>query len=117
MKIVELDERSFGCEGAGVIRRVGSGVSSLSVGDRVAVIDRKTFSTIHITREVLCVKIPNDLGFDEASAMFFPYATAMHSLMTVGQLEKGQVGHFLGNTKILLTKTNSLFSFIVPAEA
>lgn len=99
LKIVEPDERPFGCEGAGIIRRVGSEVSSLSIGDRVAVIDRKTFSTTHITREILCVKIPDDLGFDEASAMFFPYATAMHSLMTVGQLEKGQVSVSLWTIK------------------
>ncbi|KAL8700018.1 MAG: hypothetical protein Q9224_001157, partial [Gallowayella concinna] len=90
LQIVELAERPLGCEGAGIIRRVGSEVRSLAVGDRVAVIDRKTFSTSHITRAILCVKIPDALSFDEASAMFFPYATAMHSLMTVGNLEKGQ---------------------------
>ncbi|KAL9019704.1 MAG: hypothetical protein Q9185_003042 [Variospora sp. 1 TL-2023] len=90
LQIVELDERPFGCEGAGIVRRVGSEVRSLAIGDRVAVIDRKTFSTSHITREILCVKIPDSLSFDEASAMFFPYATAMHSLMTIGNLEKGQ---------------------------
>ncbi|KAL8728510.1 MAG: hypothetical protein Q9166_005332 [cf. Caloplaca sp. 2 TL-2023] len=90
LQIVELVERPLGCEGAGIIRRVGSEVRSLAIGDRVAVIDRKTFSTSHITREILCVKIPDALSFDEASAMFFPYATAMHSLMTVGNLEKGQ---------------------------
>ncbi|KAF7513296.1 hypothetical protein GJ744_009717 [Endocarpon pusillum] len=90
LKVVELDERPLGCEGAGVIRRMGSGVTSLSTGDRVAFIDRKTFSTTHITRAIHCVKIPDGLGFDEASAMFFPYVTAMHSLMSVGCLEKGQ---------------------------
>lgn len=91
LQIVELDERPFGCEAAGIIRRVGSGVTSFAFGDRVAVIDRNTFSTTHVTRETLCVKIPDTLSFEEASAMFFPYATAMHSLMTIGNLEKGQV--------------------------
>ncbi|KAL8775852.1 MAG: hypothetical protein Q9194_003575 [Teloschistes cf. exilis] len=90
LQLIELDERPFGCEGAGVVRRVGSEVRSLAIGDRVAVIDRKMFSTSHITREILCVKMPDTLSFDEASAMFFPYATAIHSLITIGNLEKGQ---------------------------
>ena len=49
------------------------------------------FATTVTTLELRCVKIPDDLGFNEASTMFFPYMTAMYSLMDVGGLEKGQV--------------------------
>lgn len=49
------------------------------------------FATTVIVSDVLCVKIPDNLGFNEASTMFFPYMTAMHSLMDVGSLQKGQV--------------------------
>lgn len=108
LQIVELDERPFGCEGAGIIRRVGSEVRALAIGDRVAVIDRKTFSTSHITREILCVKIPDNLNFDEASAIFFPYATAMHSLMTIGNLEAGQVSRFVDSHGNALLMVRSL---------
>ena len=80
----------------------------MSVGDRVAVIDRKTFATNHITRAVLCVRIPDTLSFEEASAMFFPYATAMHSLVTVGNLEKGQVSFKDRICQILLLTASSL---------
>ncbi|KAL8914311.1 MAG: hypothetical protein Q9171_001031 [Xanthocarpia ochracea] len=40
--------------------------------------------------ELLCVKLPDGLGFEEGSTMFFPYLTAMQSLITIGGLEKGQ---------------------------
>ena len=49
------------------------------------------FATRVIVSEVLCLKIPDDLGFNEASTMFFPYMTAMHSLIDIGSLKKGQV--------------------------
>lgn len=92
MNIVQLPQGNvFGLEGAGVVLRVGSQVKTLNVGDRVAVVDDNVFATAITTLEVLCVKIPDDLGFNEASTMFFPYMTAMHSLMDVGGLEKGQV--------------------------
>lgn len=92
MNIVQLSQgRVFGLEGAGIVRRIGSQVKTLRVGDRVALVEHNMFATIVATLEVLCVKIPDDLNFDEASTMFFPYITAMHSLMDVGDLEKGQV--------------------------
>lgn len=74
------------------------------------------FATTVTTLEVLCVKIPDDLSFNEASTMFFPYMTAMHSLMNVGGLEKGQVCNspwsLTGLASSVLTKS-SLYSFIV----
>ena len=93
MKIVDLPNPFLGSEGAGVIRRVGSEVKSLRVGDRVALIDRRVFSSTVVTLELLCVRLPDDLDFEEGSTMFFPYLTAMHSMMTIGGLEKGQVSN------------------------
>ncbi|KAL8927685.1 MAG: hypothetical protein Q9172_001245 [Xanthocarpia lactea] len=90
MKIVDLPNPFLGSEGAGVVRRIGSEVKTVSVGDRVAIIDRGVFSSIVITLELLCVKLPDGLGFEEGSTMFFPYLTAMQSLITIGRLEKGQ---------------------------
>lgn len=77
-----------------MVRRVGPQVKTLSVGDRVAVVEHGLFATVIITLEILCVKLPDDLSFNEACTMMFPYITAMHSLMDVGGLEKGQVREF-----------------------
>lgn len=92
MNIVQLSRgRVFGIEGAGFVRRIGSQVKTLGIGDRVAVVDSNMLATTITTLEVLCVKIPDDLSFNEASTMVFPYLTAIHSLMDVGGLKKGQV--------------------------
>jgi hypothetical protein len=95
MNIVQLPQgRVFGLEGAGIVRRVGPQVKTLSVGDRVAVVEHGMFATVVTTLEILCIKLPDDLSFNEACTMVFPYITAMHSLMDVGGLEKGQVREF-----------------------
>ena len=92
MNVVQLPQgRVFGLEGAGIIRRTGAKVKALQVGDRVAVVEHRMFATSVITLEILCIQIPGHLTFEEASTMFFPYMTAMHSLFEVGGLEKGQV--------------------------
>ena len=91
MKIIEFPKRVIRIEAAGIVRRVGSQVHNLRPGDHVAMVDRGVFSTNVITLEILCAKIANDMDFDKASIMFFPYATATHSLMFVGGLQKGQV--------------------------
>ncbi|KAL9121374.1 MAG: hypothetical protein Q9187_002068 [Circinaria calcarea] len=91
MNIVHLPQGIvLGLEGAGIVRQIGSQVKTVRVGDRVAIVDNHMFSTTITTSELLCAKIPDDLSFIEASTMFFPYMTAMHSLMDVGGLEKGQ---------------------------
>lgn len=117
MNIVQLPQgRVFGLEGAGVVRQIGSQVKTLRIGDRVAVVEHNMFATTVTTLEVLCVRIPDDLSFNEAATMFFPYITAMHSLMDVGGLEKTQVCKcsyaFTALTNSVLTK-RSLYSSIV----
>ena len=92
--ILELPERSLGSEGAGIVRRIGSQVTTLNIGDRVAVLEQHAFSSLLVTQEQFCVNIPDWLSLDEASCMFIPYMTAMHSLMNVGGLQKGQVRLF-----------------------
>ena len=88
---MELPHRAFGLEAAGVIRRIGSKVTGLKIGDRVACLERHAFSTLIITPELLCVKIPDVLSFNEAATMLIPFATVIYSLVNVGVLVTGQV--------------------------
>lgn len=85
----------FGWEGAGIVQRVGPKVHHLQPGDRVAAIGPDMLATSVTIDACRVVKIPENLGFEEASVMFFPYLTAMYSLQTVGGLEKGQVCVFM----------------------
>ncbi|GKZ27308.1 hypothetical protein AbraCBS73388_004085 [Aspergillus brasiliensis] len=80
----------LGIEGSGVIRRVGSEVVDLHAGDAVIAIQQGTFKTQLITRETNCMRIPDDISLEQASAMPCVYATAIYSLLTIGNLNKGQ---------------------------
>ncbi|KAI1209352.1 fatty acid synthase S-acetyltransferase [Annulohypoxylon truncatum] len=90
MGIVELPERQFGLEAAGIVTRVGADVKNIKVGDRVCFLKKHAFSTYLVSEEMFCAKIPDRLSFDEAASMLMPYVTAIHSLINVGCLEKGQ---------------------------
>jgi NADPH:quinone reductase-like Zn-dependent oxidoreductase len=72
---------------------VGAGVNpnELKVGDRVYCLKKQAYSTYITTPTVFCTRIPDDLSFDEAASMLMPYVTAIHSLVNVGRLVKGQV--------------------------
>lgn len=86
--------RLFGIEAAGIVSRVGTDVSpdNLQVGDRVVCFCRKdAFSTYTTTLADVCVRIPDSLTFDQAGTMLIPYFTAIHSMVNVGRITKGQV--------------------------
>lgn len=73
MNIFQVPQgRVFGLEGAGVVRRIGSQVKTLCVGDRVAIVDRNMLATTVTTLEILCVKLPDNLDFEEALDNVFP---------------------------------------------
>lgn len=91
MGIIELPERVFGLESAGIIRHVGSEVKGLRVGDRVACIENRAFCTSIRTTPSFCSTIPDSLTFIEAATMIIPYTTVIHSLITVGRLSGDQV--------------------------
>ncbi|KAK3317264.1 putative polyketide synthase [Cercophora scortea] len=91
--IVELPVRLFGIEAAGIVTRVGANVSpdDLQVGDRVVCFCRKdAFSTYTTTLAAVCARIPDSLTFDQAGTMLIPYFTAIHSMVNVGRVSKGQ---------------------------
>ncbi|KAI1820897.1 hypothetical protein F4861DRAFT_545132 [Xylaria intraflava] len=83
-------KRVFGYEAAGIIRRVGSEVKSLSVGDRVIAMGVGMFATIVNTSELLCEKLPDGMSFADGATMPIVFATAIYSLIDIARLEKGQ---------------------------
>ncbi|CAG8955553.1 hypothetical protein HYFRA_00009507 [Hymenoscyphus fraxineus] len=90
LKIVEFPQLSLGWEGSGIVKRVGSKVTHLKPGDRVAAFGENLLQTSVTMKSAAVVKIPDSMSFHEASSSFFPYVTAMHSMVNVGGLEKGQ---------------------------
>ncbi len=90
MNLIDHVGRYHGLEGAGIVRRVGPKVKDFKPGDRVAAMEHNMLSTLLIANEIMCVKIPDSLSFIDAATMFTVYATVQQSLITVGQLKKGQ---------------------------
>ncbi|KAI8626908.1 acyl transferase domain-containing protein [Xylariaceae sp. FL1651] len=89
----EYDESvkpGFGNQGAGIIRRVGSAIQDLQVGDRVIVCSNGTLSLSVTVPAILCVKMPDSLDFDEGATIGRAYSTALYSLIDVGGLQSGQ---------------------------
>lgn len=105
----------MGYECVGVVCKVGSEVERLAPGDGVVVHAISTLETYVKSSLELCLKIPVDLRFEDAATMPVVYCTAVHCLMDLGQLEKGQVGLPVQNNTAVLTMSRLSSSIQVPA--
>ncbi|RYO92343.1 hypothetical protein DL766_010347 [Monosporascus sp. MC13-8B] len=83
-------DHGFGYEASGIVRRIGSDVAKVRVGDRVIVMGLEAFQTTLTTPEFLCEKLPYEMSFAEGASMPVVFLTAIHSLVNLGRLEKGQ---------------------------
>ena len=113
MGVIELPERVFGLESAGVVVRVGADVKGVEVGDRVACIENRAFATSIITTQEFFSKIPEELNFIEAATMIIPYTTVIHSLITVGGVTKDTVRGKLSSDNRNTNLACSLYSSTV----
>jgi len=82
-----------GCECAGIVTEVGTGVTDHAVGDRIiAVLGAGAFATDVVLTEGShqIHHIPDEMPFDEASAFDLTYGTAYHGLVRRGRLQAGE---------------------------
>jgi NADPH2:quinone reductase len=79
-----------GLEAAGVIEKVGEGVSGFSVGMRVAAIGAKAYSEYMVARASQVIPIPDHVSFDEGAAYPIQTLTAWHILHTSHHIGPGQ---------------------------
>jgi acyl transferase domain-containing protein len=83
-------EFSIGSEGAGVVTRVGLGVTSVRLGQRVVVIWQGMYAN-RVRVPARCVhRIPDGLSFADAATLPVAYLTALLGLRDLGGLKKGQ---------------------------
>ncbi|RDA85038.1 hypothetical protein CP532_4577 [Ophiocordyceps camponoti-leonardi (nom. inval.)] len=90
MGLVPKPKDSLGAEAVGVVRRVGSAVEHVSVGDRVWVVHLGLFTTRKVVPGVLVYRMPEGLTFEEAATMPIVYATVIYTVITLGHLRRGQ---------------------------
>ncbi|KAK4675952.1 Type I Iterative PKS [Podospora pseudoanserina] len=85
------DEIPIGVEVSGIISQVGANVKHLVVGDRVAGFNGNgCFSTHAVLHGLNCVKIPDDMQFEQAAAIPVVYSTVFYALIEVAHLSAGQ---------------------------
>lgn len=88
---------SPGLECAGVIDKLGDGVSGLAIGDRVlSMTGHGGMAEKVCTKAARAVKIPDQMPFDEAAAFLLTYGTSHHALVDRGSLKAGDTLLVLG---------------------
>ena len=86
-----------GAEYAGVVRAVGTGVTHLQVGQRVACLSGTGgFGTHTLAPAALCLPLPEGFPAVDAAAFIMIYATAWHALMDRAALKAGETVLVLG---------------------
>ncbi len=81
-----------GKEFAGVVSRVGEGVTTLKRGDRVtALIGHGAFAEQIVLDETTAHAIPSEMSFPEAAALNLTYLTAHFALVERAQLKPGEI--------------------------
>lgn len=88
-------ERGLGLEASGVIRQVGPGVTHLRPSDRVIALGTRLYTSWLVTLSRLCFPVADDMSMKDVATIPVAYATAIYSLLTVGQLERSQVGRLI----------------------
>jgi len=80
-----------GNEGAGEVIAVGSGVTDLKVGDRVAyVATLGAYAAERLLPADRAVKLPDKIGYEQAAAMMLKGMTAQYLLRRTHKVEKGE---------------------------
>ncbi|KAK7441330.1 mycocerosic acid synthase [Colletotrichum acutatum] len=85
----KIQETPVGLEAAGIVTRVGSGVTRFKPGDRVfGFTFNGAFSTYGRGAEGTLAKVPEDQSFAQAAVIPIVYTTAYACLYDIGELEK-----------------------------
>ena len=81
---------ALGSEGAGVVSEVGSEVSDLSPGDRVAGMIWNAFAPLAVADRALLVRVPEGWSFELAAAVPTVFMTALYGLVDLAGLKEGE---------------------------
>ncbi|KAM0326970.1 hypothetical protein ACHAQA_006091 [Verticillium albo-atrum] len=89
MAMGQIETYDLGAECSGIVARIGPGVKSIQVGDRVAAQAFGTFSTFARTREIFVSKIASGVSMEEAATLPIVYTTAVYAIK-VARLAPGE---------------------------
>jgi NADPH:quinone reductase-like Zn-dependent oxidoreductase len=89
--VLHNNPEEMGFEGSGIVKAVGPGVQTLSVGDRILYMGSGCFSTYLTISESLCSKIDSSMSFEQAAVVPGVYTTTIMALIDKANLQAGQV--------------------------
>lgn len=81
---------TLGLECAGMVERVGSGVSEFAVGDRVLAFGPASFASFMITKCIAAAHMPGGVSFEAAATIPSAFFTAYYALHHVARLAPGE---------------------------
>ncbi len=86
-----------GGEIAGIVERVGEGVTGWREGDRmIAMLGHGGLAEKLLVQAAMALPLPPERSFEEGSALILTYATSIHALLDRGRLQAGQTLLVLG---------------------
>jgi NADPH:quinone reductase-like Zn-dependent oxidoreductase/NAD(P)-dependent dehydrogenase (short-subunit alcohol dehydrogenase family) len=86
----QMADSKLGIDAAGVVRRIGSAVSTFKVGDKVAMYGHGAHRSIHRSRAGFCAPIPDGMSFEQAATIPAVHGTAWNALVRLARVRKGQ---------------------------
>jgi len=90
MGIVPDDEYTIGLECAGIVTRLGPGVSKFKIGDRVCMLWRGTYANRVQVHQDRCHVIPDWMSFEQGATLPSVYLCSLYSLYHLAGLKEGQ---------------------------
>lgn len=88
--IGQADSDTLGCEGAGIVTKVGEYCKHLQPGDRVVMAGRNFFRSYARCHYKVAVKVPGNMTFAQAAAIPVAFGTTWHSLNDNARLQPGE---------------------------
>jgi NADPH:quinone reductase-like Zn-dependent oxidoreductase len=81
---------SLSHEGSGIVRRVGSDVTNVKVGDRVCYMGKGLFGNFERFKAQHLHKIRDSDSYEDTASMPLAFSTAVYGLLHLGRLKKGE---------------------------
>ncbi|KAL6159156.1 Type I Iterative PKS [Exserohilum turcicum] len=85
-----LPSTTLGLEAAGTVMRVGSGVTHVQKGDRVALLGNGAHSTLFRSKANYAFKLPESMSFEEGASLPVTSYTAWYGVVYIARARKGQ---------------------------
>lgn len=90
MGIVSDDEYNIGFECAGIVTKLGPGVTKFNVGDRVCMLKAGSYCNRTRVSVERCHVIPANMSFEEAATIPSVYLCSLYAMYHLSHLQEGQ---------------------------